>query len=139
LAAARGEMPASWRVQATAPNVPRADALAVVAAEAAVRGKGQPVVRHGVSWDGERWLGRVLFGDEGPGEAYTVVEGAVVAGRFELLKPEGVAFDSFLELGRRDIDGDGDVERVLGDSCMTVIAPAGGDWERLTDGWCCGC
>jgi len=50
-----------------------------------------------------------------------------------------------MELGRRDVDGDGVIERIFGDPCMSIAIPAApatddfDGWEAITDPWCCGC
>ena len=53
--------------------------------------------------------------------------------------------DGCMELGRRDVDGDGVIERIFGDPCMSIAIPAApatddfDGWEAITDPWCCGC
>lgn len=140
LAATRGTPPASWTASSSVPGMERAVAAAAVEREAVRRAAGTSV-RHGVSWDGSRWIGRILLGDGEPGDTWTVVEVAVGAdGGVKTLEERAEVFDGYLELGRRDIDGDGVVERVLGDGCMTMaIAVGSEDWEVFTDNWCCGC
>jgi hypothetical protein len=147
LAASRGSVPASWRTDGPGPTLPRAAAEAIIEAEAASRGGDGRTVRQGVARVGDRWRGRILSGFSEPGDPWTVVEGWVEGDRFvpDLAKGAGKDFDGFLELGRRDVDGDGAVERILGDRCMTIAAPDGPrredgpSWEAITDPWCCGC
>jgi len=146
LAAARGTAPASWALDSAAPPMARAAALAVVEKQASTHGGPDKTVSSGVARVGARWRGRILSGFGDPGDPWTVVEGWVDGDRFVPdARSEGEDYNGFLELGRRDVDGDGAIERVLGDPCMTIATPDGppGDdgpgWEAITDPWCCGC
>lgn len=146
LAASRGAVPASWSTDGPAPTTPRAAAEAVVEKEGKKHGGEGKVVRTGVSRVGERWRGRILSGFGEPGDPWTVVEGWVDGDRFVRdPRPLEDDVDGFMELGRRDVDGDGVIERIFGDPCMSLAipdAPAtddGDGWEAITDPWCCGC